>query len=496
MGQRQSLVDINPAHRSAPPGGTETHLSVVLFAGERAYKIYKPVDFGFVDASTLAQRHALCEAELACNRRFAPDVYLGVLALTDAETEAVVDYAVAMRRLPAHRRLARLLLEPDASRHVREVAKRVAAIHAEAPSSPDAASAATMSAVAGNWDDNLVAMEPSVGTILDTWEHERVAALAHRYLAGREALFRQRIDAGLIVDGHGDLLAEDIFCLPDGPRILDCLAFSDRLRYGDVLADVAFLAMDIERLAGPELARQFMAFYREFSAEAHPGSLAHHYVAYRAHVRAKVMCLRAAQGDEHAPEAAARLLRMTREHLERARVRLVVVGGTPGTGKTTISLELGQIAGWAVLRTDEVRKELAGIPAQTSAGAAVGEGLYRPTLVADTYAEMLRRARELLSMGESVILDASWVENRWRDAARQLAADTHTDIVELRCDAPFEVVAERVRLRRAAGQDASDATLDVAVALRERFEVWPEAFLLDTSQPLLHVVHQAVQTAR
>ena len=128
---------------------------------------------------------------------------------------------------------------------------------------------------------------------------------ARRYLDGRGQLFAARIAHEKVRDGHGDLLADDIFCLDDGPRILDCIEFDDRLRYGDVLADVAFLAMDLERVGAADLGVRFLAWYREFAAENYPETLAQHYIAYRAHVRAKVACLRAGQGDAAASDQAA-----------------------------------------------------------------------------------------------------------------------------------------------------------------------------------------------
>ena len=140
---------------------------------------------------------------------------------------------------------------------------------------------------------------------------ERVLFLARRYLAGRERLFSARLDAGRACDGHGDLLAEDIFCLDDGPRVLDCIDFDDRLRYGDVLNDVAFLAMDLERLGRPDLSRRFLELYREFTGDSWPASLAHHYVAYRAQVRALVAGIRLAQAGGSSPEAARHLLALS-----------------------------------------------------------------------------------------------------------------------------------------------------------------------------------------
>ena len=141
--------------------------------------------------------------------------------------------------------------------------------------------------------------------------------------------------AGRARDGHGDLLADDIFLLDDGPRVLDCLEFDDALRLDDVLADVAFLAMDLERLGRPDLAERFLAAYRAASGDTWPSSLAHHHIAYRAQVRAKVSAIRAEQGVPDSADKAQALLRLALAHLEAGRVRLVLVGGLPGTGKST-----------------------------------------------------------------------------------------------------------------------------------------------------------------
>ena len=152
----------------------------------------------------------------------------------------------------------------------------------------------------------------------------------------------------------------------DGPRILDCLEFDDRLRWGDVLLDVGFLAMDLERLGRPDLARMFLDWYREFSAETHPSSLEHHYIAYRALVRSKISCLRGGADDQI---EALDYLAQCQHHLLDARVQLIVIGGLPGTGKSTLARGLGDELGWPVLRSDEIRKEQVGLdPTSAIAG--------------------------------------------------------------------------------------------------------------------------------
>jgi len=248
-----------------------------------------------------------------------------------------------------------------------------------------------------------------------------------------------------------------------------------------VLADVAFLAMDLERLGRLDLASHFLDQYQIASGDSWPASLAHHYIAYRAQVRAKVACLRWSQGHTPSRDAADRLHRLCRDHLRRAQVRIVLVGGSPGTGKSTVAQGLAAPLDALVLRSDHVRKELAGIDPLAHAPAGLDDGLYRQSATDATYAEMLTRARESLGLGQTVVLDATWGDPRWREAAAGLAADTSSDLVELRCVAPLEVAVDRVNRRLAARADPSEATEQVARALTVREVPWKTATELDTS---------------
>jgi predicted kinase len=275
-------------------------------------------------------------------------------------------------------------------------------------------------------------------------------------------------------------LADDIFLTDDGPRVLDCLEFDDELRWGDVLADVAFLAMDLEYRGRSDLARRFLDEYREFAAATWPASLEHHYVAYRALVRSKVACLRARQGDPRAADEARSLLAQCLRHLERGRVRLVLVGGEPGTGKSTLARRLGEAIDLAVLRSDEVRKELAGVGHQTSLRGDQSRW-YGAAHSASVYGELLERARLALRRGTSVLIDASWADPDRRRQAAALANQTAADLVQLRCSAPATVADVRILGRM---RDASDADTDVAARIRWEFAPWPEATVIDTGGAL------------
>ena len=457
----------------------ETHISLVVLFGDRVYKLKKPVLLDFVDLTTREARERICHREVELNRRIAPDVYLGVADVTGPDGE-ICDHLVVMRRMPDERRLSTLVGERvSVGEHVREIARRVATFHSRAETSPVIAQAGRVEAVRAKWEATFETVQPYVGTMLDAKVEERVRDLARRYLDGRASLFDHRIAQGNIVDGHGDLLADDIFCLDDGPRILDCVEFDDELRYGDVLADVCFLAMDLERIGAPDLGARFMSWYRELSAETYPSTLAEHYISFRAHIRTMVACLRAAQGDDTAAGQASLLLGIARDHLERGQVALVLVGGLPGSGKSTLAAGLADRFAWSVLRSDEVRKDLAGIGHTERAEAGFREGLYGPEATSATYRELLDRARRLLELGEPVVLDASWTDARYRAAAAEVARKTCSELVELECTAPPEIAAERLRSRGTA--DVSDATPAVAAAMANRVDSWPSAQPIDTN---------------
>jgi aminoglycoside phosphotransferase family enzyme/predicted kinase len=483
---------------SRPAALAETHSAVVVLLGDRAYKVKKPVRLGFLDFSTPELREAACRREVDLNRRLAPDVYEGVARLV-GEDGSVLDHVVVMRRMPDDRRLARLVIGGAAlDDEIDAIARRMASFHAGAERSTLAEEVASVESTRHRWEAGTEALFDDGGILFDQAVVARTHALACRYLDGRKPLFDARIRRGRAVDGHGDLLADDVFVLPDGPRILDCLDFDERLRVGDGLADMAFLAMDLEHLGRPQLARRLLATYGEHLGDVWPPSLAHHHIAYRAQVRAKVMALRATQGDPAAADAARRLLELSLGHLEAGRVRLVVVGGPPGSGKSSLAGAVAADLDAVLLSSDVTRKELAGVAAGSSLTTELDRGRYTSGWTHCTYDALLGRAETALAMGDTVVLDATWGDEDQRRRARHLASTACADLVELCCWAPPEVCDARIEQRRRAGVTDSDATPQVAAALRSRFRPWPEARLIDTTttrdaarQAALLVVHAA-----
>lgn len=467
----------------------ETPSAAIYFAGERAYKLKKAVNLGFLDFTRLEARAAACSRETDLNRRFAPDVYLGVADVRDPSGE-ICDHLVVMRRMPADRRLSTLVqAAAPVDGSVRQVARVLAAAHAGAPRSAQINEEGSADALFRRWRDNLSQTAATAGRLLDADAYAEIERLVRQFLAGRKPLLQERIGAGRIVDGHGDLLADDIYCLDDGPRILDCLDFDDRLRWLDGLDDAACLVMDLERLGAADLGRRFADWYGEFAGDQPPASLLHHYVAYRAFVRAKIASIKASDGAARAGRDARQLADLTLRHLRAGVVTLVLIGGLPGTGKTTLAEDVGANLGWAVLSSDRIRKEIAGLPPHADGRSAFGTGIYTSEWTARTYGELLRRAGELLARGESAILDASWTSGELRSAAASVARAKHAHLTELRCAAAPGVADQRL-LTRPRG--ASDAGPEVPAKLAAAAAPWPTAIVIDTGR---HAVGAAADQA-
>ena len=473
----------------------ETHSGVVLLLGDRAFKLKKPVDLGFLD---VRRRETVCRREVELNSRLAPDVYLGVgwLGAPGGPDEPMV----VMRRMPEAARLTSLVRHGQASAELmRQLARILAAFHARTERGPEIATAGTRDAISARWEESFAQCRSLSAGILDEDTLRRIEDRVRAFLAGRFALFDARVRGGHVVDGHGDLLADDIFCLADGPRILDCLEFSDRLRHLDQLDDVAFLAMDLEVLGAPDLGGDLLSDYLEFSGETAPTSLLHHFLAYRAFVRAKVSALRALQpaSEPWVGEDARRLSTAADHHLHDGAVRLVLVGGPPGTGKTTLAGAVADRLGMVVLSSDRVRKELAGVDPDASMASDFGTGIYSTSWTRRTYDELCARAERLLSLGESVVLDASWTRAEHRGAARDVADRTSSLLVALQCRLDAATAGARLRARGHGGTGLrSDATEQVATGLREMTAPWPEAVEVDMRADRIRCAEAACAAVR
>jgi aminoglycoside phosphotransferase family enzyme/predicted kinase len=482
----------------------ETHISLVFLGPERVYKVKKRVELGFLDYSTLERRKHFCELEVELNRRLAPRVYLGIVPITrdafgrhqlQGEGE-VVDWAVEMTRLDdAGSAEARLAAGGLGHAQIDRIAQRLAEFHARARCDAETEKYGTPESIEGNVRENFEQTRDSAPTVLDRRELDAIEHWQLGFLADRHALFAQRIERGHVRDGHGDLRLEHCYLFDSGVEIIDCIEFNERFRYGDVCADLAFLAMDLNWHERHDLSEALLAYYARVSGDYDLYSVVDFYQSYRAYVRGKVSSIleRQANTEEERARAAA-LARQyyllaeacTREPLDRP--QLIAVGGMIASGKSTVAGRIGLLANAPVIQTDRLRKDRAGVKPLTALPDAAFDGNYAPAKTQQVYDELLRCADVVLGSGRTVVLDASFRDRAQRRAARQLAVKHGVAFTFVETSAPDDVLRARLA-ERAKSPSLSDGRLEVFDAFRAKYEPVEElpAFehiRIDTRSPL------------
>lgn len=446
----------------------ETHISWVLLTPALAYKVKKPVRLAFVDFSTLALRKHFCEEELRLNRRLAPSLYLRVAPICGtAQAPRIggpgepIDYAVCMRRFApgalASERVAAGRLPPEP---LESFAGRLAQFHSQAPIAPlvpqrDATERVT-APVLGVLRELRLHVDTARVEALESWVGAQAEALRDTWSA------RQR--DGRVRECHGDLHLANVVLLDADVTAFDCVEFDLALRQTDVLADVAFLTMDLKAHGRSDLAFRFLDAYLQASGDYAGAPVLRFYEVYRALVRALVGCLRAA-GDGAGTAAGLDYLGCAEGLVRPAGItaRLLITHGVSGSGKSTVAQQLLAPAGAIRLRSDVERKRLFGLSAlERSSGRAQ---IYTADATARTFDRLAQCARTALGAGYPVIVDAAFLRRAERDAFRALATDLHVPFTILHCTAPDERLRERVAARTASLADPSEA--DVAVLERQ-----------------------------
>jgi aminoglycoside phosphotransferase family enzyme/predicted kinase len=468
-------------HRPGEVQLLQTHISYVFLAGPLVYKVKKPVDFGFLNYSTLRRRAFWCRREVELNRRLAPDLYRGVAKIYRRRGEyslqppgKVVEYAVVMKRLPEERIFASLMSRGRATlAQARRIARRVAAFHSSVPKA--ATRNSRLSVLRRNIEENFRQTEPYIGRTVKAGDYLEVRDYSCSFLEKRGALLGRRVREGRFRDGHGDLHAEHI-CLTNGIEIFDCLEFNPRLRQCDVAAEIAFLYMDLLYHRHPHLARAFAEEYIRVTGDWEIRLLLPFYACYRAVVREKVESLRlidphvSASRKREARRRAAAYFFLARDLARKdGRPRLFTIGGLPGTGKSSLASLWAERLGALYLNSDALRKEMAGGGPSAPGKNLFRGGIYTPEWTKRTYGEMARRAEESLRAGRSVVLDATFARRSHRRTAAAAARRAGARLISVECRCSEKTVRERLRRRARRGASLSDADWDIYLAIKKEY---------------------------
>ena len=461
----------------------QTHISEVFLGGTVVYKVKKRVKLPFLDFSTTQLRHHFCKEEVRINSPWAPGVYLGVVPVTVWNNEyqfegdgPVVDWAVKMCRLPESDTLRSRLNRGELERRdLQCVARRIADTHRRStPVHGDDARHAVRS-FCSQLNDNWQFAEQLPEHIIDRGVLAKIRSCSEHWLSCCDDLLTTRAQQGQIREVHGDLRLEHVFYFPQLPPpndivILDGIEFDPGLRRIDVVADIAFLTMELSFLGRHDLAHAFADAYFADSDDPTGRSVLPLYAAYRSAVRAKVAAIVGSEPEISDSDRRKGLAR-SRSHwlwclselaTPGARAALILVSGLPGTGKSTLSRSLAERANFEVIRSDVVRKEIFADEASGETGS-----LYTTERTQRIYDECLEHAHRMLLTGKRVIVDATFQREQDRQNFLQMAIDCGTRAAWFECVASSEITKQRIDARHG---DASDADWSVYQLVRSRWQ--------------------------
>jgi aminoglycoside phosphotransferase family enzyme/predicted kinase len=455
----------------------QTHISSVFLTGEIVYKLKKPVNFGFLDFSTVELREKNCRAEVALNRRLAPSVYIDAVPITLDGDRAVlngdgevIDWVVVMRELDEDLLGTGVLERGELTKaHMDALVDVLVPFYATAATGETIDDFGTVESVKFNTDENFSQTEAYVGKLISRDRFEHIRDWTNAFYEQRADLFERRIGEGRIRESHGDLHLRNIF-FEDPPVIFDCIEFNERFRCGDIAVDIAFLAMDLDFNGRHDLSKHFIDRYVEASGDTELVEILDFYKCYRAYVRGKIACFTSTDPalDNNAKRAQRNLARryfgLAYEYAGGSRrPSLVVLYGLMGTGKTSVARFLRESLGWHVLSTDAVRKQISGVGENTRVYVPYNEGLYSPEMNARTYTEVCDRAENLLYGGFPVVVDGAFKRQSEREPVIEAARRTGARLVflETTCDGD----EQRERLE---GRQQHDTRSDGRVELMEQ----------------------------
>jgi len=445
----------------------DTHAASVFLEGDRALKIKRAVRLPFLDYSTLAKRKAACDAEIRINRRFAPQIYHRVVAITQRIDGSLaidgdgspVEYAVEMARFDESQTLDHLAEsgspDPDL---IDSLADTIAACHAVAPPAPVGP---WINAIPGIIAGNTAAFRAAACFPADAIDD--LDATSRAAFERCHGLLRMRGAQGHVRRCHGDMHLANIVLIEGKPVLFDAIEFDETIASVDVLYDLAFPIMDLIHHGRTAAANALLNRYLGLTAADHLGALGllSLFLSMRAAIRAHVLLAQLDRGGGKADLSAT-----ARRYFEQAcgaihppAPVLVAVGGLSGTGKSDLARalapEIGPEPGAVVLRSDVLRKQHFGV-AETE---RLPEAGYRPEITHEIYQKLLKRAAQILAQGHSVVVDAVFAEPAEREAVKAAARTLGCRFVGLFLRADLASRLGRVAHRQ---RDASDATPDIA----------------------------------
>lgn len=461
----------------------ETHISWVILTGEYAYKIKKPVNFGFLDFSTLDKRHQFCEQEIFLNCRLAPGIYLGVVPITGTQDKPHIsgsgeafEYAVKMRQFPQSIQMDNMLIAGELkAEHMDALACVTAEFHQRAESADGSMDYGEKHVVYQPVEENFKQIHEHINT--ENYE-ETLSSLAqwsHAEFIKLGPLLEQRKHDGFTRQCHGDMHLRNLIWFNNQAMAFDCIEFNPYLSWIDVISEVAFLIMDLQSRNEYRFANRFINSYLQITGDYAGLALMPFYLCYRALVRAKVDALRIEQKDcpeEESVKTRAEFelyLQLATTYTYAVTPKLIIMHGLSAVGKSTLSQQLIDEMGIMRIRSDVERKRLFNVAIESSASSSINNDLYTPQASQQTYGRLLELAEHVLVAGYSVIVDAAFLQYEQREIFQTLAKILNVPYIILQLTAPVDVLKKRILERQDKISDADITVLEHQISNMKPF---------------------------
>ncbi len=472
-------------HQATHLGLIETHIAWVILTGKYAYKIKKPVNFGFLDFSTLEKRKYYCEKELQLGLQFASEIYLAVIPITGTYEKPIVngtgpilEYAIKMHEFPQNNLFSALLKQGRLTENlIDKLGELIAEFHKKTPIAPPESHFGLPKEVHAPTQQNFAQIAPLLTHTDDIKQLKQLAAWADQQFEQHQTLLHERKKQGYIRDCHGDLHLANIILYNNKPVLFDRLEFNEDLRWTDVIADIAFLMMDLTEKKQTNFANHLLNTYLYYTEDYQGLALLPYYLSYRAVVRAKIALLRLKQDSLNNKEKKEiqrdyyNYIKLAEFYTRPTKPRLFITHGLAGSGKTTIAKKTVKYCGAIQINSDIIRKNLFKIPLHTSSHSDLNSGIYTFEATKETYKKLENLAEIIIKAGFSVIIDASFLQYAQRTAFYKLAKHLTVPFYILHCQVNDSEIEQRIKKRLKNPTRISEANLNILSNQKKNIEL-------------------------
>ncbi|MEL4895860.1 bifunctional aminoglycoside phosphotransferase/ATP-binding protein [Crocosphaera sp. Alani8] len=446
----------------------QTHISVIFLTGNYAYKIKKPVDFGFLDYSNLEKRQHFLNQELTMNQAIAPDIYSEVLPIT-LENEQVkiagegeiIEYVLKMNQFPQDSLLINLFKAGKLEKHhLEELGKIVAKFHRETKIDDYIKSFGDIEVIKQSIDENYKITEKYIGNVQTEKQYQETRKFTDNYFEKKQEYFKQRQKENKIRECHGDLHLKNICLFNNKIQLFDRIEFNEEFRYVDLMCDVAFTVMDLDARNRQDLSNIFLNTYLERTGDWRGLQVLPVYLSRQAYVRAKVNSMMlddpniSEENHQKAQQEAKNYYHLAWQYTQRNQGKIIIMSGLSGSGKTTVAKYIAENINAILIRSDAVRKHLGNISLDETGNSE----LYSQEMNEKTYQTLIKLGEIVAKAGFNVILDAKFDRHQWRKPIIEIVKKHNISLTILSCYTPVETLSDRLSNRKG---DISDATFDL-----------------------------------